>query len=200
MNIQSILDFDKNLLISLQSIIPAKYSLITTIVAESIVIWVMILLVTVWLYGVYKKDNSYKTRSLQIFGLIISVFVIYTLINLCVPQWRQHPHEFLQNININPLIPHPTDNSFPSGHALFSAATIVAVWSYAKYKTTIVITIILAILTVCARVLGGVHYPGDIIGGLFFGGIGALFFRSYIEKIVAFCSPFILKIAAFFKL
>ena len=130
MNFQSLLDFDKNLLISLQGVIPAQYSSIVTILAESIVVWCAIFLVGTWLYGTFQKNDDYKKQALQVFGLIVSVFVIYTIVNLCVPQWREHPHSFLNGANITPLIPHPTDNSFPSGHALFSGAFIVAVFTY----------------------------------------------------------------------
>ena len=88
MNFQSLLDFDKNLLISLQGVIPAQYSSIVTILAESIVVWCAIFLVGTWLYGTFQKNDDYKKQALQVFGLIVSVFVIYTIVNLCVPQWR----------------------------------------------------------------------------------------------------------------
>lgn len=200
MNIQSLLDYDKNLLISLQNIIPKEYSFLVTIFAESIVIWIASFLVILWLYGVRHKNDAYKIRALQIFGLIIAVFLIYAIVNLMVPQWREHPHSFLKHSAIDPLIPHPTDNSFPSGHALFSAAAIFAMWRYSKNSIFIVITVILAILTVCLRVLGGVHYPGDILGGLFFGFFGAWVFYIPAEKITEKLSPVALKIASYIKL
>lgn len=200
MNLQSFLEYDKNLLISLQNVIPTEYSFLVTIFAESIVIWIASFLVILWLYGVRRKDDTYKIRALQIFGLIIAVFLIYTVVNIMVPQWREHPHEFLLDSAINPLIPHPTDNSFPSGHALFSAAAIFAMWRYSQNKIFIAITIILAILTVCLRVLGGVHYPGDILGGLFFGFFGAWAFYIPAEKIIEKLSPITLKIASYIKL
>lgn len=200
MNLQSLLEYDKNLLISLQNVIPKEYSFLVTIFAESIVIWIASFLVISWLYGVRHKNDAYKIRALQIFGLIISVFLIYTVVNIMVPQWREHPHEFLLDSHITPLIPHPTDNSFPSGHALFSAAAIFAMWRYSKHKIFIAITIILAILTVICRVLGGVHYVGDILGGLFFGFFGAWAFYIPAEKIVEKLSPVALKIASYIKL
>ena len=76
MNFQSLLDFDKNLLISLQGVIPAQYSSIVTILAESIVVWCAIFLVGTWLYGTFQKNDDYKKQALQVFGLIVSVFVI----------------------------------------------------------------------------------------------------------------------------
>lgn len=95
MNLQKILDYDKNLLISLQSVIPHEYAGITIIIAESIVIWCALFLIGLWLYGVSKKDNAYKILALQIFGLIASIFIIYSLVNLAIPQWRPNPATIL---------------------------------------------------------------------------------------------------------
>lgn len=200
MSMQSLLDFDKNLLISLQGVIPNQYSLLVTIFAESIVLWCMIFLVGLWLYGVKKNDNSYKITSLQIFGLIASVFIIYSLVNIAVPQWRIHPSELLKWTNITPLIPHPTDNSFPSGHALFSGAFLVAVFYYFKKSWMITLTLFLVIITVCCRVLWGVHYPGDILAWLLVGIFGAIFFRPFAHAIINKISPLALRIASFLKL
>ena len=82
----------------------------------------------------------------------------------------------------------------------FSGAFIVAVFTYTKNYFFVTLTILLALITVCCRVLGGVHYPGDIVAGLFFGIIGALIFRPFVEKIVEKITPFCIKIASFLKL
>ena len=82
-------------------------------------------MVGLWIYGVYKKDNQYKAQALTIFLTVVSVFAIYAIINLGIPQWR--PGAMSIPGAIAPLIPHPIDNSFPSGHAAFAAAATVAV-------------------------------------------------------------------------
>jgi membrane-associated phospholipid phosphatase len=79
--------------------------------------------VAIWLFGVYRKDNSYKQKSLAIFFTIISIFIVYAIINLGIPQWRPGATEAVRG-GIAPLIPHPIDNSFPSGHALFTGALL----------------------------------------------------------------------------
>lgn len=94
-------------------------------------------------------------------------FIVYLIINAFVPQWRPSPQEIAGSIA--PLIPHPLDNSFPSGHALFTAALFMGLIRFYKNKSLILITIVIGLITVSARVIGGVHYPGDILGGFFFG-------------------------------
>lgn len=197
--ISQILQYDERLLISLQGMIDPEYALLLKLTSESIVLWCMVFLVGLWLYGTFQRDATYKIRSLHVCAMILSVFLVYSAIYFFLPQWRPHPGEILVH-TIQPLIPHPLDNSFPSGHALFSSAFVVAMCVYVRQPTLILFTVICAILTVCSRVLGGVHYPGDILGGVFFGTLGALLLRPVSEWVVRQVSPFLLKVAAFFRL
>lgn len=80
--LHSLLNLDTELLIWARSLIHPEYALWVQIFAESIVIFVMILLVSLWLSGVLKKNTTYKTASLKIFFTIVLVFVIYGIINL----------------------------------------------------------------------------------------------------------------------
>ncbi len=50
------------------------------------------------------------------------------MINLALPKWRPGATEMAGAIA--PLIPHPIDNSFPSGHALFTGALLAALYHY----------------------------------------------------------------------
>lgn len=197
---ENLLELDKQWLITLQGIIPERYSSLVVFGGETVVLWCAFLLVFLWLYGVYRHDNSYKIITLQIFALIASVFIIYSIVNLGVPEWRPHPSEVLNGTNIKPLIPHPTDNSFPSGHALFSGALLVGLWIFLRQKWVFWLTLIIALLTLSCRVLGGVHYPGDVIIWLIVGVLGAIVFHSLTTKCINKISPFILKVASFLKL
>lgn len=197
--INTILAWDQNALISLQGIIPLQFALFIKIFAESIVIWIAIFLISCWLYGTFHKNDSYKVLALRVFLTIATVFIFYSILNFFIPQWRPHPSEIIPR-TITPLIPHPLDNSFPSGHALFSGAAIMAMIWYVKKPIYIFITIVLAIVTVILRVVGGVHYPGDIIGGLIVGILGAIILRKLVIVLVEYISPYAIKIAKYIKL
>ncbi len=166
--IQTLLDLDTSLLLEAQGIIPREYAKIIEILGESIVIFAVIFLIILWLYGTYKKNDTYKYTALGIFATIILTFIFYAIINLGLPKWRVGAMELT---GATALIPHPTDNSFPSGHALFTAALLVGLWHLSRKWSLIVGAIIFGIITASARVIGGVHYPGDIIGGWIFGTI-----------------------------
>ncbi|MBP6981322.1 phosphatase PAP2 family protein, partial [Candidatus Gracilibacteria bacterium] len=126
----------------------------------------------------------------------------YSIINLGLPQdWRESPQVVANGIK--PLIPHPVDNSFPSGHALFTAALLVGIIRFFRNKYLIGLTIIIGCITVSARVIGGVHYPVDIIGGIIVGGIGAYMMTILVENTQFFrryIFAALIKIASWIKL
>jgi len=62
-------------------------------------------------------------------------------------------------------------NSFPSGHALFVFALATTVFMYNKKWG--MVAYICALLVGIARVLAGVHFPTDILGGAVIGAITA---------------------------
>jgi undecaprenyl-diphosphatase len=78
---------------------------------------------------------------------------------------------------VHPLFPE-SGYSFPSGHATFFmalAATIFLLHKKAGY-----IFISFAVLIGVARIVGGVHFPSDILGGFVLGALVALFVKKYI--------------------
>ncbi len=196
----SLLSYDTELLISARHLVSPDSAKIIQILGELIVFWWAFLLLAIWIYGIYKKNIEYKYIALKIFFLIVLVFLVYGIINFGIPQWRPSPADVVGWIK--PLIPHPSDNSFPSGHALFSTALIVGLWKCVKNWYLVSITIILALITTVSRVIWGVHYPGDILWGFIFGGIVAILLTRIVdqsffqEKIF----PILIKIAGWVKL
>lgn len=197
--LNQLLLFDLTLLENARGIVSPEYAFIIQFLGELVVFYWASLLVAIWLFGVYRNDNSYKQKSLAIFFTIIGIFIVYAIINLGIPQWRPGATEAVRG-GIAPLIPHPIDNSFPSGHALFTGALLFWIFRYFYYRWIIVITIIVGVLTLIARVFGGVHYPGDIIAGLFISLTGAYMLRPIIDIFISRIAPFIIRIAGWIKL
>lgn len=70
--------------------------------------------------------------------------------------------------SIAPLIARDgAGKSFPSRHA-FSAFAIAASWFAASAPIAVVLLVAAVVLAVC-RVLGGVHFPRDVVAGAFIG-------------------------------
>ena len=68
---------------------------------------------------------------------------------------------------------------FPSDHALFVTAITLAVWFETKSRKIAITLIVLTTLICIGRVLALVHTPLDVIGGVAFALVGALW---YVQK------------------
>lgn len=125
-------------------------------------------------------------------GIVIVFYVVYALLLgwACVSDpWRLVPlvgvtavgfvavSFFRRRFNaprpyeccaIAPLIARDgAGESFPSRHA-FSAFAIAASWFAASVPVAVVLLVAAGALAVC-RVLGGVHFPRDVVAGAFIG-------------------------------
>lgn len=195
-----LLNLDTNLLISARELVWWEYAPIIQLLGELVVIWGMIVLVWLWIYGVFQKNETHKRNALRIFFLIILIFMIYSILNLGIPQWRESPQ--IVAWGIKPLIPRPIDNSFPSWHAIFGTTLCMGIWIFLKNRTLLVSTIILTLITGIWRVIWWVHYPGDIVGWIIVASIGSYFlFPIVLSKAFEwYIYPLCIKIARICKL
>ncbi|MDD5376600.1 MAG: phosphatase PAP2 family protein [Candidatus Gracilibacteria bacterium] len=129
---------------------------------------VMFVLVGLWLYGAYQKNDQSKIDALMMLYSIGFAFAVYVVLNLGLP-FRPRPETVS---TIRPLVDHLPDNSFPSGHAIFFGASVLAAFYYTRswIAWTLLIT---GVLMVLSRVLAGIHYPGDILVGTIIGLVGS---------------------------
>ena len=107
-----------------------------------------------------------KTRRI---GLAVSLSLIFSLIvgNILLKPviGRVRPFDF--DPSIVPLIPPPTDFSFPSGHTQSSFAAATALFMYNKKAG--IPAIILAVLIAFSRLYLAMHYPTDVLAGIIIG-------------------------------
>ncbi len=86
------------------------------------------------------------------------------------------------------LITHESTYSFPSGHALITAAlatTVVILWWRSKYRRYIVIVAALyTILVGLSRLYLGVHFPSDVVAGWCYGVAWAIIVALIMRTIV----------------
>lgn len=168
------------------------------LLTDSWVILVMILLVWFWLYWAYKKQINYKEIALMIFYSIGFSFIIYMILNQFLPL-RPRPESVS---TIRPLVDHLPDNSFPSWHAIFAGAAIFATFMYQRKKCISYWILMFSILMLIARIIAGIHYPGDILVWLIIWLLWAEFVYYYRNSNLfqKYLLPFPIKIASFIKL
>jgi undecaprenyl-diphosphatase len=133
------------------------------------------ILLEVYLYFISKKKNE-------------SIFAFYSVIvslglNFIISLFYFHNRPFMDNLGVM-LIQHTPENSFPSDHTTFLfAISFSLIFSKIKYSYLL---LIFALLGGIARIYTGVHYPFDILGGIFSGLFGAImvyFFKNKLLKI-----------------
>ena len=61
--------------------------------------------------------------------------------------------------------------SFPSGHSTNAAAAYGSLAAYKKKKSLWIAAIVMILLVGCSRVVVGMHYPTDVLGGWLTGGL-----------------------------
>ncbi len=113
-----------------------------------------------------------KWEKLYIFGVTTTSIIISRLgVTEIIRYFTQRPRPFL-TYSINKLLSNgwfysDTEWSFPSGHSVFFFAMATAIYLYNKKWG--VWFFIAAILMNISRIIAGVHYPSDILGGAIVG-------------------------------
>ena len=118
----------------------------------------------------------------RLFLILVATFIAWglsQLINFLFPS----PRPFLELDTVKSLFLHGGMDSFPSGHATIASALAVGLLYYKKSFSWLYV--VGAILVGLSRVVAGVHWPLDILGGfLLGGGVVVLLFLLY-EKLQA---------------
>lgn len=199
--IQTLQQIDTQALIALRSLAlpyPELAKWFVKIFSDIEIFLGALFMITLWLRGSFSKQDSFKIEALRIFFVIAGAFLVYMLLNLGLPM-RARPETVTA---IAPMIAHLPDNSFPSGHAIFASASVVALFAFLDKKCIGLSFAILGLIMCLARVVAGVHYPGDILAGFLVGSIFAFIFVAMVKKIPEkhplFQIP--IKIAAWIKL
>lgn len=127
---------------------------------------VPIILLGLWFYSRYAKQPT-----LQIILSILLPWQVFNRIFAHFIWFRERP--FANSaLSVNEVLFHRPDYSFPSDHMTFFAALTAATW-LAGYKKLGWVFCIMGIVVGVSRVIVGVHYPLDIIGGIVMGTLGA---------------------------
>lgn len=85
-------------------------------------------------------------------------------------------------MGVDPGAAYLNNPGFPSDHALFVTALVLAVWFETKNKIVTSILVILLISVGVGRVLALVHTPVDVIGGVLVAFVGALWYLTATQR------------------
>lgn len=125
-------------------------------------------------FSTYQNKEKFNIFLTTVISVIISRVVITEIIRF----FYHRPRPFLE-YRLNTLL--LSDKwSFPSGHSAFFFAMAVAIYFYNK-KLGIGFFIATVLMNI-SRVISGVHYPSDILGGAIIGITIAYSIFYFIER------------------
>lgn len=120
------------------------------------------LLLWLWWHASGDPDQSRRGLLLSVVAAVLALGV-NTMLNAAVPR----PRPFL-TLPVHVLVARPADPSFPSDHAAFTSAIALMLLAVGEVSWGAV-ALFGAVGIGMARVMVGVHYPSDILGGMIVG-------------------------------
>ncbi len=181
---QYLINLDRNIFYTLNSLVHKSTGLdeIIKMLAVYLVYLIPLALVIFWILSAIKKNTEDENFLLQIFTFsIISWQVIAAFLGKIIN--RARPFDYA---GAKELVFHLPSYSFPSDHALF-LAFITTYLFLGKYNKLGFISLIVTVIVSLARVIGGLHWPLDILGGWVIGALLAYLFyliRKPFEKYI----------------
>ncbi len=144
-----------------------KLGILAVIVAKFWIVLYPALLLWFWWRG--SGDRNQRRRGLLLSALAaVLALGINAVMNVAVPR----PRPFL-TLPAHVLVARPADPSFPSDHAAFTSA--IGIMLMAMGEVAWGVFALLGVVGLgTARVMVGVHYPSDILGGMAVGAASVL--------------------------
>ncbi|EWH21823.1 undecaprenyl-diphosphatase [Bacillus haynesii] len=145
-----------------------EYSMLNPVVyfmAEYMIYFLALGLVVYWL------TRTTKNRLMVIYAVI--AFGIAEVLGKIAGSLYSNYQPFAVLANVNKLLEHEIDNSFPSDHTIlfFSIGFLIFLF----HKKTGWLWLVLAFTVGISRIWSGVHYPLDVAAGALLGVLSALF-------------------------
>ncbi|MCR8983055.1 undecaprenyl-diphosphatase [Brevibacillus laterosporus] len=136
---------------------------------------------------VYWFTRNHRNRMMVIQAVI--TFILAEILGKLAGFFYSHYQPFAVLQDVNQLVEHAIDNSFPSDHSILFFSICASFWLMRKKEGWL--WLVLAVFVGLSRVWVGVHYPVDVITGALLGFISALFVYwavpkvSFIQQILA---------------
>ncbi|MDQ7236153.1 undecaprenyl-diphosphatase [Bacillus pacificus] len=128
---------------------------------------------------VYWFTGSRKSRMMVIQAMV--AFVIAEVIGKIAGKVHLNYQPFAVLPDVNKLVDHAVDNSFPSDHTILFFSICFSFWLVRK--KTGWLWLILALCVAISRIWVGVHYPFDVAIGALIGCISAVFSYWLVPKL-----------------
>lgn len=134
--------------------------------------------------GRFSPIQNYEVFSIRMKEIFVfcttGVFSWFAVLFLKSVFAMPRPYEILE---ITPLFTYGTMDSFPSGHAAVFGALAFGLLFLHRSRGSILFAV-LSVIVLLARIVSGIHFPVDIIVGIFVGFLIAYFFHRLFRPII----------------
>lgn len=144
---------------------------IVKVIADGLVIPIALLGVYALLRYVPNRDRYQTYARVMMAGL--TSYVAAKIAGLIFQPSELRPFELMGVEAGASFLNNP---GFPSDHALFTMAIVLAIWFGAKHKKLAIVALVLTLLVAIGRVVALVHTPLDVIGGLLIACVGVVWY------------------------
>lgn len=107
-----------------------------------------------------------RRREIALFAFVVGAFA-WIGVNTFISQFIQRPRPldmFRLMLPDQEGIFHRPGGSFPSDHTAFLTALLIIFWWKGERQVALFL-LLLTVITVLARIVSGLHWPGDILAG-----------------------------------
>lgn len=125
--------------------------------------WFFVVMGIIFLINKKTRKTGLRVLTALLISLIVGNIILKPLVARPRPYW-------VKNMDI--LVKHLKDYSFPSGHSYAASAFAASLWY--EYKNWAAFCFALAILMGISRLYLFVHYPTDVLAGLILGIVFAI--------------------------
>lgn len=134
--------------------------------------------------GKFSPIQNYEVFSIRMKEIFVfcstGIFSWFTVSFLKTVFSTPRPYEIL---DIIPLFTYGSMDSFPSGHAaVFGALMFGLLFLHRSFGS--ILFALLSVVVLIARIVSGIHFPIDIIGGVLIGFLIAYFFHRLFRPII----------------
>jgi undecaprenyl-diphosphatase len=153
----------------------------------------VITLASGWLIALIRGYQRYRCISWQLVNSVLTVAIAVGLslaLNQLIGNLWFRPRPYARHASAHLLVAASADPSFPSDHA--TAGFAIALGAATSLPATAFIVVVETIVMSVARVYVGLHYPGDILGGLLTAALAALIATG----VVKLCEPLLARVRA----
>ena len=145
--------------------------LLTKLLADGLMIPIVLFAIYA-LFAKVPKRHRYDTYTRVLMAGVTS----YMLAKFVAAIWQPEKLRPFEELGMRAGAAYLNNPGFPSDHTLFAGFLTLAVWFATRNRTYAIVMAAATVLVAVGRVIAHVHTPLDVIGGILFAVLGAVWY------------------------